>query len=586
MRHTALWAGVVMGVAARSWAAGAEARAELQEVPRHPSQILVRFAAGKGDGELGALRAKAGVVETLVKYRLVPGLECVRVEGGGMDAALAILRADPAVVYAEADVVMRADVQNTPYGISMVSAPGCWADGGDTAVARGSGAVVAVLDTGVDETHPDLPAPILSASFIAGEAVDDLHAHGTHCSGTVLARDNSDGVVGVAPAAQLMIGKVLANSGYSSGGSVLAGVDWAVANGADVISMSLGGSGFSQAFADGVLAANAAGVTVVAAAGNDSSSAPHYPSSYPGVISVAAVDSGQVRASFSNFGPTVSVCAPGVGVESTVPQITIGATWGSVFHTAGTLTGGAGRDVTGQAIYCGQGLVAGDFPAGVSGNIAHIRRGGDTFGNKAQRAIDAGAIGVIISNSAGGVFSGSLGGPFAIPVIAISQTDGNALQAASGVVTSITFAKTGHTYAFFSGTSMACPHVAGAAALLYSAFGSSMTPALVREALEATAFDLGDPGRDDFFGHGRIDVQAARAYAAGQVACVADVDDGNGTGTPDGGVTIDDLIYYLGLFEVGDVEADVDDGSGTGVHDGGVTIDDLLYYLSRFEAGC
>ncbi len=68
--------------------------------------------------------------------------------------------------------------------------------------------------------------------------------------------------------------------------------------------------------------------------------------------------------------------------------------------------------------------------------------------------------------------------------------------------------------------------------------------------------------------------------------CVADFDDGSGTGTPDGGVTIDDLIYYLGLFEAGDVGADVDDGSSTGTRDGGVTIDDLIYYLVRFEGGC
>jgi hypothetical protein len=68
--------------------------------------------------------------------------------------------------------------------------------------------------------------------------------------------------------------------------------------------------------------------------------------------------------------------------------------------------------------------------------------------------------------------------------------------------------------------------------------------------------------------------------------CVADVDDGAGGGVPDGGVTIDDLIYYLTLFEAGDVGADVDDGSGAGVPDGGVTIDDLIYYLTRFEGGC
>jgi hypothetical protein len=69
-------------------------------------------------------------------------------------------------------------------------------------------------------------------------------------------------------------------------------------------------------------------------------------------------------------------------------------------------------------------------------------------------------------------------------------------------------------------------------------------------------------------------------------ACVADVDDGSGTGTPDGGVTIDDLLYYLGIYSAGSIAADVDDGSGTGTRDGGVTIDDLLYFLLRYEAGC
>jgi hypothetical protein len=76
-------------------------------------------------------------------------------------------------------------------------------------------------------------------------------------------------------------------------------------------------------------------------------------------------------------------------------------------------------------------------------------------------------------------------------------------------------------------------------------------------------------------------------YRLGDVGpCVADVDDGSGTGTPDGGVTIDDLLYYLLIFESGELAADVDDGSGTGTPDGGVTIDDLLYYLQRFELGC
>lgn len=72
----------------------------------------------------------------------------------------------------------------------------------------------------------------------------------------------------------------------------------------------------------------------------------------------------------------------------------------------------------------------------------------------------------------------------------------------------------------------------------------------------------------------------------GERPCVADFDNGSGQGQPDGGVTVDDLIYYLALFANGSATADIDDGSGTGAQDGGVTIDDLLYFLLRFEAGC
>jgi methionine-rich copper-binding protein CopC len=87
-------------------------------------------------------------------------------------------------------------------------------------------------------------------------------------------------------------------------------------------------------------------------------------------------------------------------------------------------------------------------------------------------------------------------------------------------------------------------------------------------------------------GDGLAGGNAVWTFSVTTPACVADVDDGSGTGTPDGGVTIDDLIYYLVLFEAGNVDADVDDGSGTGTPDGGVTIDDLLFFLMHFEGGC
>lgn len=83
---------------------------------------------------------------------------------------------------------------------------------------------------------------------------------------------------------------------------------------------------------------------------------------------------------------------------------------------------------------------------------------------------------------------------------------------------------------------------------------------------------------------GWINLDDATRYVG--LACPADYDDGSGSGTPDGGVTIEDLLYFLDLYAVGSVAADIDDGSGTNSPDGGVTIDDLLYYLLRYEAGC
>lgn len=96
------------------------------------------------------------------------------------------------------------------------------------------------------------------------------------------------------------------------------------------------------------------------------------------------------------------------------------------------------------------------------------------------------------------------------------------------------------------------------------------------------------PGQTQYLVRASVGNSCGTAYSnpAALTICVADTDDGTGTGACDGGVTIDDLLYYLNIFEQGTLAADVDDGSGTGTPDGGVTIDDLLYYLQRFEAGC
>jgi serine protease len=496
-------------------------------------QVLVRFQPGTTLEQVKDAMAKAGATAIVWTYELVPDLYCFRVAAGAPQQAIAQLRAMPEVQYAELDYIRHAMVQTTPYGITMVQAPNVWTSAPGT---RGGGVRVAVLDTGVDLAHPDLPVPVLTQSFIAGQAVDDLHSHGTHTSGTVLAIDNTIGVVGVAPSAQLMIGKVLSNGGSGSDAGVLAGINWAVTNGAKVVSMSLGGGGSSQAGQDTMTAAVNAGVVVMASAGNANNDIPSYPASYTGCMSIAAVDADSARAGFSSFGQYVSCTAPGVSVQSTVPIISATATWSGTPRSGSIMTGSGLGTATGTAYYCGVGSVASDFPAAVAGNIAHIRRGPDangpvTFQTKVQNALDAGAVGVVISNNVAGGFSGTLNMNVSIPVVGISQADGDTLQGASPISTTVFTGQTGHGYANFSGTSMSCPHVAGVAALLISNVAPQVpTVAQVRTAIEQTATDLGDTGWDQYFGWGLVNAQSALARLRSDLSSGCGTSDFNGDG--------------------------------------------------------
>ncbi|MFN0011575.1 MAG: S8 family serine peptidase [Phycisphaerales bacterium] len=488
----------------------------------HPETVLVRLRPEAAGWEMAGSHGIAGASEVIYEYPGVPGLLCVRVPRGGVEAAVAAYNLNPAVAYAEPNFIRRALAQSTPYGIDLVNAPAAWSQG-----SRGFGARVNVSDTGIDATHPDLPTPAASETFIPGETVDDGHAHGTHCSGTVLALDNDEGVVGVVPDADLMIAKVLGNAGSGSTAGVMAGAQWAADNGAHVISMSLGGGGFEQAESDlyAAIVANQ-NVIVIAAAGNDNNANPHYPSSYPDVVSVSAVDSNKNKASFSNFGPFISLAAPGVGVQSTVPEFVTEVIYDGENHAAGHIGGGQLSSATGLLVQCGFGGTAADFPPEVAGNIALIRRRGLdgngqtlTFLTKCNNAAAAGAIGVIISNSieGAGVYSGGTNSGYTFPIATIGTNDGNALDARLAaleeITTTVNYYRAGHTYAFFNGTSMACPHVAGVAGLLIASFKpAKITVAQLREAMENSAEDLGDAGRDDIFGHGLVDADAAYIY--------------------------------------------------------------------------
>ncbi len=212
-----------------------------------------------------------------------------------------------------------------------IKAPEAWALG-----TGSKNVVVAVIDTGVDYTHTDLKDNIWSkpgqANVHGHNAIDnsdnsmDDNNHGTHCSGTIGGMGNNGiGVAGVNWNVSIMGVKFLTKEGSGSLADAVKAIDWATANGAQILSNSWGGGGFSQAMQDSIKRANDKGVLFIAAAGNDGSNndaTPSYPASYPldNVISVAASTNQDSAASFSNIGlKTVHLMAPGNNIVSTVP---------------------------------------------------------------------------------------------------------------------------------------------------------------------------------------------------------------------------------------------------------------------------
>ena len=214
-----------------------------------------------------------------------------------------------------------------------------WRPAWDAGLPTGA-VIVAVLDTGVDYNHEDMAANMwINPGEISGNGIDDDlngfiddiygwntigasanpiddHSHGTHVAGTIAAVNNTRGITGINPRANIMAVKIFNAQASSTLSAALQGIAYAVENGAHVINNSWGGYSYSQSLADAILYASEEGVIVVCAAGNANTSQPMYPASYPGAISIAATDSNDDRAPFSNYGATVDLAAPGVDILS------------------------------------------------------------------------------------------------------------------------------------------------------------------------------------------------------------------------------------------------------------------------------
>ena len=422
------------------------------------------------------------------------------------DAAVKALRNNPHIEFVELDPKRYMLAQSVPYGIPMVQADQL----SDSAAGNRT---VCIIDSGYNLGHEDLPG----ASNVTGTNDPgtgswnvDGYGHGTHVAGTIAGLNNDRGVVGVLPngTLKLHIVKVFGNDGdwaYSS--SLVAALDICRANGAHVVSMSLGGSFKSKTEDRAFKAAYNAGVLAVAAAGNDGNTRHSYPASYNSVISVAAIDQDSVVASFSQQTNQVELAAPGVGVRSTVPM---GAGTSTSFSVGGTGYVAAAMDgsplgtVNGPLVDCGLGTAT---CAGATGAVCLIQRGSISFSDKVLACQAGGGAAAVIYNNEAGVLYGTLGETVtSIPSVGVSMADGATLLGQLGQSSALSIAA--DNYAAWDGTSMATPHVSGVAALIWS-YNTSWTNAQIRSALTATALDLGPAGKDNAYGHGLVQAKAA-----------------------------------------------------------------------------
>jgi len=489
------------------------------------------FAADLTDDEVAALRRSNDV-----RY-----VEAVR--------EVHLLDTTPSVMLrAEADGTRYNFEQTIPPGIITTHAPDLWPLTNSRTPVN-----VAVIDTGIDPTHPDL-ADNYAGGYNTLDPTKppfDDHGHGTHVAGTIGAENNTIGVVGMYPHVRLWSLKALDNSGSGTTENVVSALDWLITKintdgGHWVASLSLGSTEGSPSEQEAFQRAYDAGILCVAAAGNRGLSTLEFPGAYPTVISAGALDANNVRATFSSYGPNIGLMAPGVGVLSTTKvgsnAISDAQTDTNLNFSLTPIYGTPKRDVSAPFVVAGIGNPA-DFPLDTAGKIAVIQRGcgpdtalvdcNFTFNEKVKNAIDAGAIAAIIYNvpteddgQQGWTlirrdcvnfdctyYQPDVDFPW-ILTLAMSYADGQALVHSNA--TTLTESYRFEDYLKLSGTSMAVPHVSGGAALVWS-LAPTASAQDVRAALAAGAKDLGDPGYDAKNGYGLLDVLASAKLLAPQL---------------------------------------------------------------------
>lgn len=489
-----------------------------------PERVLIKFK----DGTKAAVQAELRRANALTHYTFDNiGVIAASVPGQALEG----LRKNPNVEFIEPDQIRRPSAQTTPYGIDLVQARDVWDadrdDQIDAGAPTGEGIKVCVIDSGVYADHEDFQGVPIAGGYPAGKWNHDNCGHGTHVAGTIAAANNATGVVGVSPGkVSLFFVKVFGddvqtNCLWTFSSLLIDAANRCQDAGAKVINMSLGG-GASRGEELAFRSLEKRGVLSIAAAGNHGvPSTPVdgylYPASYDSVMSVAAIDSSKALAGFSAKNDQTEIAAPGVSVLSTYPLgpadpvVSGGVSYPAIPMTNSFVGTATGALVDGGT--CNTALPAND--PSWQGKVVLCQRGAATFVTKAQNVAAGGGVAAVIYNNTAGDLNGTLGNDLsiipAIPVVGVTQASGLDMQAnrlgqSTTVSTRLPLDYNG--YALLSGTSMATPHVSGVAALIWSA-NPSWTNLQIREALDATAQDLGAAGYDTSFGWGLVQGKAA-----------------------------------------------------------------------------
>lgn len=302
-----------------------ETRADVS-APAVPGEFLIKFKPGLAQAERSRIAKNAGsrftgrVAALDVDVLEFPALKA-KPNATAAAKVLNDLKANPNVVYVEPNFIFTSDYTPDDSNLGQqwawetIDAFSAWD------VTQGSAdVIIAVVDTGVQGTHPDLSAKMVPGyDFVSGDnAPDDGHGHGTHVAGTAAAMtNNGTGGAGTCPACSIMPVRVLDNNGSGTLANVANGITWAADNGAHVINLSLGGTSGTTTLENAVNYAWNKGVLLACAAGNSNTSSASYPAYYANCLAVASTNSSDARSSFSNYGNWVEIAAPGEGIYST-----------------------------------------------------------------------------------------------------------------------------------------------------------------------------------------------------------------------------------------------------------------------------